>query len=825
MACLGSAIRRGLVGLLLVLLALAAGGHGALAQETPAGRLNLSDVEIRTFIDTVAKVTGKNFIVDPRVKARITVITPRELDKDELYQVFLSVLDVHGFAAVPVGGVIKILPDVNAKQGPVPTTTDREPGTGDELVTRVIDVRNVPAAQLVPILRPLVPQQGHLAAYPSTNVLVISDRAANIERLAQLIRRIDRADNEEIEVIQLQHAAAPEVVRILTQLLQASAGQAGGQLPGTPVMTADERTNSVLLGGDKPARLRLRAIIAHLDTPLDSSGETEVVFLKYANAKDMVTVLQGTSQSQQQAGQQKAPTGGGNVEIQADETNNALIITAPAAVRRNLLAVIRQLDIPRAQVLVEAVIAEISTDLSRDLGVAWAVNGTSGNDQGPVGVGNFGGLADTIAGIAQGQASFGVGMLLGVGDLRDGRTNWAVVLRALAGDAATNILSTPTLVTMDNEEAEIVVGQNVPFLTGSYTTTGTTGSVNNPFQTIQRQDVGLTLKVKPQVNEGNNVRLEIQQEVSSIASSAQSASDLITNKRSIKTNVMVEDNQVLVLGGLMEDRFRDRQEKVPLLGDIPLLGRLFRYDTTQKEKTNLMVFIHPVIIRDTALADHYTHSKYSYLRARQIDAGIEDRGLIRDEAARLPALEELITPPPATGAPAAPAVPDAPTSPAPAPSSGALAPAAVEEPPAAAPEPAAAGGTSTAPEMTATTHEPTEQFPRIAGIEPTPQAQTPATPAPTASAKTYTLQLAAGANPEELQALASRYGSDALPMTVLRNAPDGGEWYVLVAGDFPDIAAARRAERSLPSALKTRGAWIRPVTDLAAAQPLGNATP
>ena len=639
----------------LLLLAAVLLAGSALAE--PAASLNLKDADIRTLVDTVSRATGRNFIIDPRVKANVTVVTSRPMEKEELYQVFLSILEVHGFAAVEVGEVIKIIPDVNARQGPVPTVSETAPGSGDELVTRVLQIKYVPAAQLVPILRPLVPQQGHLAAYPATNVLVISDRAANIDRLVEIVRRIDRSDSEEIEVIPLRNASAAEVVRIINSLSQSDPQQAAG-MPNKPILAADERTNSILLSGDRPARLRIRGLIAHLDTPMETDGDTRVVFLKYAKAEDMIEVLKGAAK-QVQNGTQPAATPAGrrqDVEITADKTNNALIITAPAAVQRNLISIIHQLDIPRAQVMVEAVIAEVSTDLSRDLGVAWAVDGTNNPDDpsAPIGVGNFGGIADTIIGISQGTSQFGAGMLLGVGDLRDGRTNWAVVLRALAGDAATNILSTPTLVTMDNEEAEIVVGQNVPFVTGSYTTTGDTGSINNPFQTIQRQDVGLTLRVTPQVNEGNRIKLAIEQEVSNLASSAASASDLITNKRLIKTNVTVENGQILVLGGLIEDSFRDRQEKVPLLGDIPLLGRLFRYDSTQKVKQNLMVFIHPVVLEDPALTDHYTSRKYEYLRARQIDAGIGERGLIRDEKAVLPEdLRSLVTdlPPPSVLAP------------------------------------------------------------------------------------------------------------------------------------------------------------------------------
>lgn len=617
-------------------------GLPLVGQAQTEASLNLKDADIRTLVDTVSRVTGRNFVVDPRVKANVTVITSRPMEKEELYQVFLSILEVHGYAAVPVGEIIKIVPDANARQGPVPTVGDANPGSGDELVTRVLQIRHVPAAQLVPILRPLVPQQGHLAAYPATNVLVVSDRAANIDRLAAIVNRIDRSESEEIEVITLRHASASEIVRIINSLSQADPQGQGS--PGKPMLAADDRTNSILLSGDRPARLRVRGLIAHLDTPLEAYGGTQVIFLKHAKADEMVTVLQGTAKFQQQQGQQARPPGTGqDIDIQADKTNNALIVTAPADMQRNIASVVRQLDIPRAQVLVEAVIAEVSTDLSRDLGVAWAVDGTQSDQQGPVAVSNVGGIAETVLNVATGNAAPPVGLLFGAGDLREGRTNWAVVLRALAGDAATNILSTPTLVTTDNEEAEIVVGQNVPFITGSYTTTGDTGSINNPFQTIQRQDVGLSLRVTPQVNEGNKIKLAIEQEVSSIASSAASAADLITNKRLLRTAVTVEDGQILVLGGLIEDSFRDRQEKVPLLGDIPLLGRLFRYDTTQKVKQNLMVFIHPAIIKDSIQAGEYTNRKYDYLRARQLEAGIGQRGLIHDSKAMFPDLEELVT--------------------------------------------------------------------------------------------------------------------------------------------------------------------------------------
>jgi general secretion pathway protein D len=612
--------------------------------------LNLKDADISALISTVAEVTKRNFIVDPRVKGKVTVISTRPMNSDEVYQVFLSILKVHGFAAVPSGEVIKIVPDVNAKQDSIPTTSVAEPGRGDEMVTRVIQVDNVTAAQLVPILRPLVPQQGHLAAYPATNVLIISDRAGNVERLASIIHRIDKVSDSEIEIIPLEHASAVEVVRVLTSLNRAAPGQqAGGRADG-PILVADERTNSVLLGGDRAERLRMRAIISHLDTPLDSGGNTDVVYLRYAEAAEIVDTLLGVGKiSEQESQQGKATTtraAGAGFDIQADEATNSLVITAPPDIMRTLKRVISQLDIRRAQVLVEAVIAEVSADTTRELGVQWIFSGAK-DGEGPIGVVNFTNSGSPIADTINGAASVANGgtfpaildnALLGFGKTT-GNFNYVAVMNALASDANTNILSTPTLVTLDNEEAEIVIGENVPFVTGSFTSTGASDGATNPFQTIQREDVGLTLKIKPQINEGDALRLEIEQEVSSIADSVAGASDLVTNKRSIKTNVMVDNGQVVVLGGLIEENVRESEQKVPLLGDIPVLGALFRSNTGDVEKTNLMVFIHPVILRDAAVTNLYTNNKYNYIRSLQL--GQDEDGINLMPDANHPALPTL----------------------------------------------------------------------------------------------------------------------------------------------------------------------------------------
>jgi general secretion pathway protein D len=638
--------------------------------------LNLKDADISALISTVAEVSNKNFIVDPRVKGKVTVVSSQPMNSDEVYQVFLSILKVHGYAAVPSGEVIKIVPDVNAKQDGIPTTTDRNPGRGDQMVTRVVQVDNVAAAQLVPILRPLVPQQGHLAAYPATNVLIISDRAINVERLVSIIRRIDQVSDSEIEVIALSHASANEVVRVLNSLQRAAPATATPGAAGSgQVLVADERTNSVLLGGDRAMRLRMRAIISHLDTPLDSGGNTDVVYLRYADATKLVSVLTGVGKIEAQgAAQGKAAgaTARSNFDIQADEATNALVITAPPDIMKSIKRVISQLDIRRAQVLIEAVIAEVSGDLARELGVQWLFAGDRQGGESPVGVINFTNTGRTITDVANAIVDVSEGgalpaisgnALLGFGDIaQDNSFNYLAVVNALASDANSNLLSTPTLVTLDNEEAEIVIGSNVPFVTGSFTPdVGTGASTANPFQTISREDVGLTLRIKPQINEGDAMRLDIEQEVSSIAPSVAGASDIVTDKRSIKTNVMVDDGQVVVLGGLIEESIGEDVQKVPLLGDIPVLGNLFKSRSADVTKTNLMVFIHPVILRDSAVTSSYTNSKYNFIRSLQMLEREDGVNLMyQKKHPVLPTLEEFSRKPDAPAVPTAPAPEPAP---------------------------------------------------------------------------------------------------------------------------------------------------------------------
>jgi len=615
--------------------------------------LNLKDADIRALISTVSKFTGKNFIIDPRVKAKVTVISANTLTPEAVYEVFLSVLQVHGYAAVPTGSVIKIVPEVNAKQGPLPLSSKNTKYASDELITKIIRLEHVPASQLVPILRPLVPQQGHLAAYNPTNTLIITDHAGNIQRLMKIIRGVDRPDSDELEIIPLKHAAASELVRIINSLKTAAAK---GAASTGPKLAADDRTNSILVTGDRASRLKIRATIGYLDTPLeDGGGNTHVIYLKYAKAENLSKILTGLKESGGKAGVVKtkgavAKVSSGaaisqNAIIQADEETNALIITADPNTVKNLKAVIRQLDIRRAQVMIEAIIAEITEAKQKELGVGIAVDGTEDDDNTvPSAISNFAGIDDVLLSVLGGNTLSAIpsGLSFGIGETTSSGVRYGLLLRALQSDTNTNILSTPNIVTLDNEEAELVVGQNLPFVTGSFTGAGT-NNPSNPFQTIERQDVGLTLKVTPQINEGDTVKLVIEQETSSVIPGTADLG-IATRKRSIKTSVLVDDGGILILGGLIQEEVTDTQSKIPLLGDIPIIGFLFRSESTTKNKQNLMVFLRPTILRDHKDAAFVTNEKYSLLRGVEsaaYDKEDESFGLIDGAAPRLPPIEEI----------------------------------------------------------------------------------------------------------------------------------------------------------------------------------------
>ena len=613
-------------------------GLMAASFQAPAEKvtLNFSDADLVAVINSVSQITGKNFIIDPRVKGKINVVSSKPLNEEEVYNVFLSILQVHGFATVPTENAIKIIPDATAKQSAAPFTSANN-NPGDQLITRVLEIDNINAAQLVPILRPLVAQQGHLAAYPTTNVLIISDRASNIKRIDRIIAEMDKKIDSGIEIIKLKHAFAAEVVRLLSSLNIVSPDQktpAGGGIK----ITADERTNSVLLSGERLARLKYRAIISDLDSPVESAGNTHVVYLRYADAKNIATILSNVGQEAIKAEAKNVGAGGtggagDSVNVQADEESNALVISAPASIFPSLRAVIQQLDIPRAQVHIEAIIAEVSIATSKELGVQWLLR----DDGTAVGASTFSSFGATIGDIAGGiggglvDAVIPDGGILGLGTINDDGLSIAVLIRALQGDGETNLLSTPSLVTLDNQEAEIIVGQNVPFVTGQ--STGSSSSTENPFQTIERQDIGITLKVTPQINEGDAITMELFQEVSDIQASSEGAVDIVTTKRAITTTVQLEDGELLVLGGLISDRLIDIEQKVPFLGDLPGIGALFRSNSVEKGKQNLMVFIRATIIKDPRKARALSAKKYNYLRDLQLEN-------IRDEEDG-PALDPL----------------------------------------------------------------------------------------------------------------------------------------------------------------------------------------
>ncbi len=582
--------------------------------------LNWKDADIRIVVEAVSEATGKNFIIDPRVTGNVNLLSAEPMSKDAFYEAFLSILQVHGYIAVESGNLIKILPDATARQFPTQYGVENL-RSNDNLATQVIRVENVGATQLVPILRPLIPQYGHLVAHSGSNTLIISDRAANLKRITSIIRRIDMASSEEIEVVQLINASATEIVRIMTSLPQSNSSDGSSNEIS---LAADARTNSVLIGGDQSNRLKLRTLITHLDTPLENGGDTQVRYLRYADAEELSTKLQAHATSQASSIEQGADQSStDNISIWADTQTNAIVVNAPPKMMRSLMQIVDKLDIRRAQVLVEAIIVEVIADQKNELGVSWGVESSGSNT--PIAVTNFPDFLNGVVqiGTAVGSGSnptsglVGEGITLGVGRISDSSVSFAAILRALEGEADTNIISTPSIVTTDNEEATLNVGQEVPFVTGSFTNTGGSGGSVNPFQTINRQQIGVKLSITPQINESNSLVLDISQEISSIAQSAGGAVDLITNQRIIETTVIVDDGEILVLGGLLEDVLRESDQRVPVLGSIPVLGNLFRSKKTEKVKTNLMIFIRSEILRDASQTAVETNAKYNFIREIQ----------------------------------------------------------------------------------------------------------------------------------------------------------------------------------------------------------------
>ncbi|MEP4485693.1 MAG: type II secretion system secretin GspD [Halioglobus sp.] len=630
---------------------------GSVAQEYT---VNLKETDIQELIKFVADATGTTIVVDPAVKGKVKVVSSKPVSRDELYDLFLSILDVHGYTAVRSGGVVRVIQNKDARSAPV-AVRDNQPGqTNDEYVTQVIRLDNISAAKLIPVLRPLVPQQAHMAAYAPSNAIIISDVSSNIDRIRDIIERMDNSAVQETDIVRLQYAVADDVVKMLDQLSKSEAKQSGGNEPEL-LLVADARTNSVLVNGDEIERARMRRLIGHLDTPLEQSGNVKVVYLQYAEAKEVAEVLTRVMANIEQLdssgdGAAKRSTSNKST-IEADEGTNSLIITADPDEMAALDGVIARLDIRRAQVLVEAIIVEMEMVDGQDLGLQWLFANQNGAFGSNINAGDARArnIADAVLpptdpeatplgddefdlGALAGALASTPGLSLGWGTIGDD-LSMTVILNALKEQTNANILSTPSLLTLDNEEAYITVGQNVPFVTGSFTNTGSGGDgAQNPFQTIERENVGITLTVTPHINDGDSVVLDIEQEVSSLTGLSVIASDLITNERKIQTKVMAGDNRIVVLGGLIKDDVQDASQKVPVLGDIPFLGRLFRTDAVNVTKTNLLIFIRPTIIRDDADLDGASADKYRYIRDQQLLR--KERGLMFLDDDLLPVVPE-----------------------------------------------------------------------------------------------------------------------------------------------------------------------------------------
>jgi general secretion pathway protein D len=625
---------------------------------------NFQQVEIAKVVEAVSKISGRNFIIDPRVKGKVTLIAPESMNSEDLYETLLAVLNVHGFVVVEGNGVTKIVP-ANLAKDQLPYRTFKE--TDENWVTEVISVRHVEASKLVAILRPLVAREGHLVAMAESNRLIVTDTIANIKRLKSVLKRVDTDVNSTFEVIQIQHASAEDILKMLKTLNPANKG-------GLDIkMSFDSRANRIILMGDEQKRLNLRALIAELDVPVASEGRVQVIYLKYAKAKDLLPVLQKiagnkhfiqsqiegdqtasipvTKSVEPSEGKATAKTNVSSTQrletkevaehtsIEADERMNAIVISAPTEVVKALRNVIKQLDVRRAQVLIEAIFVEVTEERAADLGIEWGLASSGG-----IGLINFSGAIPALLGnlndpVAQSSA-IDRGVSIGIGNVNDSNRGWGALVRALNSDTDSNILATPSILTLDNEEAEILVGREVPFQTGSYTSTST--SVSNPFSTIERKNVGLRLTVKPQINEGDEVYLDIDQEISDVIPKGE-AVDIQTTKRQIKTRVMVGDGNVVVLGGLINEKETDVESKVPGLGDLPGLGALFRSSERGREKVNLMMFLRPLIVRTNQSSDDYSQLKYSEMYRLQQDLIDRTNGRWgeKTERTQLPSFEQL----------------------------------------------------------------------------------------------------------------------------------------------------------------------------------------
>lgn len=630
---------------------------------------NFKDTDINEFINIVGKNLERTIIIDPNVRGKVSVRSYDMLDEEQYYQFFLNVLQVYDFAVVEMpNGILKVVRSKDAKTSNIPVV-EGSLRNGDEMITRVVPVYNVPVRELSPLLRQLNDQAGggNVVSHDPSNVMMLTGRAAVVNRLVEIIELVDRAGDEEVEIVKLRYASASEMTRII-ESINRSQGKAATPGKSEPRVVADDRTNSVIVSGDEKARRRIVNLVKRMDQELESNGNTRVIFLNYAKAEDIVQVLRGVSASiqaeeQSNTNNRRAATNR-EVSIETHEDSNAVVITAEPDMMRSLEDVIRQLDIRRAQVQVEAIIVEIFEGDGTTLGVQW-VSEAGGGTQFSNGVVPVGALGvalrqaedrevsrsgtsangqvvetrDTIPADFQPLANLlgsANGLIAGV--IENG---WGAVVQAVSNDTNSNVLATPHLTTMDNEEAFFIVGQEVPIITG----TTASANNNNPFTTVDRQEVGIKLKVTPQINEGDAVQLLIEQEVSSV--SGATSVDISINKREIKTTVIVDDGGTIVLGGLIDEDIQESESKVPLLGDIPLLGHLFKTTSTTKRKRNLMVFIKPTIVRDAATMNEISHRKYNYIRALQLKRQQEGVSLMpKGETPSVPEWNDKLSLPP-----------------------------------------------------------------------------------------------------------------------------------------------------------------------------------
>lgn len=614
--------------------------------------LNFKNADIKDLVKFVSDATGMVVIIDPKVKAKFDLISKDPVNKKEMYDLFLAVLQVNKYAAIKNGNVLRIIPDKNARSAATPVLRDMPKYNNADFVTQIIKLDNANAARLIPVLRSLVPPQAYMAAYADANAIVVADTIDNVRRIFKIIRGLDKTTASEIEVFKLQHSSADEFVSVAQKVLKKT-GKTPNAAGQDLTLVADKRSNSVIVTGSNQERRKVKQLLEKLDGPLTSSGNAQVVKLKFGKAKELAPVLSKVSQSLMKVNNNGSKAANQSaVSIEADEASNALIITASGDVMESIMQVVEQLDVPRRQVLVEAIIVEIVGDDGKKLGFDWMVGdsnkgfGASNNSQSLANL--RGGFVEdkdkALTGLAAALAT-ATGGVLGGATYDVNGTSFAAVLTALESNQEANILSTPSLMTLDNNEAQIVVGQEVPFVTGSYTATGNGGSSNpgSPFQTIKRENVGLTLKVTPHINEGGRLTLDILQEVSNVVGSSTDASNglVVTNERKIETSVATGDGETIVLGGLIRDEVQETVRKVPLLGDIPLLGRLFKSSSTNVRKTNLMVFLRPTVINDAETALSISEEKYDFIRKSQLykrDIGVD---LFKDDVVPvLPTWEE-----------------------------------------------------------------------------------------------------------------------------------------------------------------------------------------